>query len=360
MRRENSESKNKYFKKKLNLKDRWLFSTSGGLNVENAEHMRENVISIIQVPIGIAGGFIINGKELEIPLATEERGIITMAVEGAMLAAKLGGFKAEATQPIMKGQIQLLDIIDHNKAKIEILSEKENLLKIANTASKHRKAIDLEVKVIRTVIGRMLIVELFVDVRDSMGSNIVDTMCELIAPIVADQTCGRVNMSVVSNLSSCRMIRVEAKVEKDLLGGERIIDRIIEAHHFAEADPYRATTHNKGIMNGIISVLMATSNDTRAVEAGAHAYASITGKYKPLTKWVKTQDGNLYGLLEMPLAVGIIGGAVSHHPLARQIIKLLQIKSSNELAEIAGSVGLACNLSALHNLVTSGIKQIQL
>jgi len=294
---------------------------------------------------------------VDVLLATEERGVIAQAFTGARLAALGGGFTAEYTGSIMRGQVQVMGVPDMEVAVRKVLAEKEALMLEANTVSTTRKAIDMGVRTLQSEVGPMMVVELFVDVRDSMGANLVDSMCELIAPTVEKLTGGRVNMRILSNLATERMVRVKATVPASQLG-EGVAKMITEACIFAEADPYRAVTHNKGIMNGVVGVLLATGNDTRAVEAGAHAYASLSGRYKPLSTW-RVKDDVLVGALEMPLPVGTVGGAVQAHRLARLVLKLLGAETASELAMIAGAIGLACNLGALHTLVTGGISSAQ-
>ncbi len=350
-----SSEKLREFLEQLSEVEQEVLTVSGGLDIETADKMRENVIGITRIPIGLAEDFVVNGRRVLVPIATEERSVITQASTGARLA---GGFTAETTGNIMIGQIQALEVPDMEKAIHAVLAERDALLMDANTMSQTRKATDLRVKQLESAIGPMLIVEIYVDVRDSMGANLVDSMCELIAPTVELITGGRVNMRILSNLATERMVRVSATVSKELVGVD-VVDKIIEADAFAWADPYRASTSNKGVMNGIIGLLLATCNDTRAVEAGAHSYAAITGTYRPLTRWVKTDSGDLLGTLEMPMSVGTVGGVVRSHALARIVLKLLEVETASELAMIAGSVGLACNLGALYIMVTEGIKSIQ-
>ena len=350
-----SSEKLREFLEQLSEVEQEVLTVSGGLDIETADKMRENVIGITRIPIGLAEDFVVNGRHILVPIATEERSVITQASTGARLA---GEFTAETTGNTMIGQIQVLEVPDMEKAIQEVLAERDVLLLDANTMSQTRKATDLRVKQLDSAIGPMLIVEIYVDVRDSMGANLVDSMCELIAPTVERVTGGRVNMRILSNLATERMVRVSATVSRDLIGSD-VVDKIIEADAFAWADPYRASTSNKGVMNGIIGLLLATCNDTRAVEAGAHSYAAITGTYRPLTRWVKTESGDLYGTLEMPMSVGTVGGVVRSHALARIVLKLLDVENAGELARIAGSVGLACNLGALYIMVTDGIKSIQ-
>ena len=350
-----TEEKRKEFLDQLSEIEHDILTSTGGLDIETADQMRENVIGITRIPIGLAENFVINGKPILVPIATEERSVITQASTGAGLVEN---FTATTTGNIMIGQIQVLDVPDMAYAKKAVLDEKEALLIDANTISRSRKAVDLRVKELDSAVGPMLIVQIYADVRDSMGANLVDSMCELVAPTVARLTGGRVNMRILSNLATERLVRVSATVSKTVIG-EDVINQILEADAFAWADPYRASTSNKGVMNGIIGLLLATSNDIRAVEAGAHSYAAITGTYKPLTKWVKTENGDLHGTLEMPMSVGTVGGVVRTHKLARIVLKLLGVETAAELSMIAGSVGLASNLGALYIMVTEGIKSIQ-
>jgi hydroxymethylglutaryl-CoA reductase len=352
-----------YLKKIANLSEeevKLLSSSSETFGLELADRMIENVIGFMPIPMGIATGFIVNGKEYIVPMATEQRSIISMATKGAELTQAMGGFKANSTGSTMIGQIQVVKVKDFERAKQKILASKEEILQEANTQSGTRMAIDVEVRTIESSMGPMLIVELLVDVKDSMGANVVDSMCEAVAPLIEILSEGRTNLKVVSNLAIRRMAHVEAIILKEDLGGTEFVDRIIEASAFAETDPSRAATHNKGIMNGVSAVLLATNNDTRAVEAGAHAYAAMSGSYRPLSTWSKNKEGNLVGKLTMPMAVGIIGGAVSTHPAARMSLKILGVKTATELGEVAASAGLAYNLAALQTLVTNGIKSIKI
>ena len=344
--------------RQLSEEDAEMFTVTGGLTVEAADKMRENVIGVIKVPLGLVEGLVVNGKSFVVPVATEERSVITQASLGASLASRGGGFHASSTGDIMIGQIQVVDVPDVEQAIKRVNEERGVLLVDANTVSRTRKAVDISVRPLDSAVGEMLVVEVYVDVRDSMGANLVDTICELLAPTVERLTGGRVNMRILSNLATERMIRVHAAVPRKVIGAEHV-DRIVEAHAFAEADPYRAATQNKGVMNGVIGVLLATSNDTRAVEAGAHAYAALTGSYKPLSRWWRNVDGDLEGSLEMPLSVGTVGGAVQAHRLAGVVLRLLGVKKASELAVVAGSVGLACNLGALYTLVSGGIMSLQ-
>ncbi len=321
-----------------------------------ADQMRENVIGITKIPIGVAENFVINGNSAIIPIATEENSVIMQASIGAGLVPE--GFTASTSGNIMIGQIQVLDVPDLDAAEEAVLAEKEALLFDTNTISRTRKAVDLQVKRLGTAVGKMLIVEIFVDVRDSMGANLIDSMCELLAPTIARITGGRTLLRILSNLATRRIVTVTVRVPVETMGSI-VIDDIIAADAFAWAAPYRASTRNAGVMNGVIGVLLATSNDTRAVEAGAHSYASITGTYRPLTKWSKDENGDLVGALEIPMGIGTVGGVIQSHKLAKVVLRLMNVETASDLAMIAGSVGLACNLGALYIMVTEGIKSIQ-
>ena len=330
-----------------------------GLTVEEANRMIENVVGLAGIPMGIATNFVVNGKEYLIPMAIEEPSIVAAASSAAKMARPSGGFSASADAPIMIAQIQLVEVENLDDARRSILAKKEEILEVANRqdpalVSLGGGAKDLRTKILRTRRGSMLIVELLIDCRDAMGANIANRMAEAIAPLLEDAGGGRALLRIVSNLATERLARAEVKVLKEVLGGEEVVERILDAHAFAVADPYRAVTHNKGIMNGIVAVLLATGNDTRAVEAASHAYAARSGSYSPLTTWGKDQDGNLIGRIELPLAVGIVGGATGN-PVARVALKILGVKSSQEFAEVLAAVGLAQNLAALRALVTEGI-----
>jgi len=343
---------------KLSEEEIRVLSSSEGLGLELADRMMENVIGVLPIPIGIASGFIVNGKKYLVPMASEQRSVISMTTRGAELTLPTGGFKARSTRPTMIGQIQLVKVQDFEEAKERRLNNKEKILQEANTQSRTRRALDVQMRTVETSIGPMLVVELFVDVKDSMGANVVNSMCEAAAPLIESFTKGKVNLRTVSNLATRRLVHVETVVSKNAFEEIKIVDQIVYANAFAENDPFRAATHNKGIMNGISAVLMATSNDTRAVEAGAHAYAAMEGKYSPLSIWHKNKEGNLIGELTMPMAIGIVGGNISTHPTARITIKILGVKTAMELGEVAASTGLAYNLAALEALVTKGVKNI--
>jgi hydroxymethylglutaryl-CoA reductase len=339
-----------------------------GLTSAAADKMVENVVGVYGLPIGIAQNFIVNGRAVWVPMVVEEPSVIAGASFMAKLAQTNGGFSAETDEPRMIGQMQVLDLADITSAHAKLLEHKDELLSEAARFDPVLKDLgggpcDLEVRLIETSpIGAFLVVHIIIDVRDAMGANAVNTACERLAPRIEAITGGRVHLRILSNLADRRVARASVSIpEKSLTfddyKGEQVRDGIIEAWAFAAADPYRAATHNKGIMNGVDSVVIATGNDWRAVEAGAHAYAARDGRYTSLSTWGRGADGSLNGSLEMPMAVGIVGGATRVHPGAKAAVKLLGVKSARELAEIIVSVGLAQNLAALRALATEGIQR---
>ncbi len=337
-----------------------LLKSMSALSIERADKMIENVIGGITYPLGIATNFMINGRDYLIPMAIEEPSVVAAASKGAKIAREGGGFRAWADEPVMIGQVQVVGLKDAWRGKVEVLKLKEEILKKANEQSKTLPKLgggakDLRVKLLETRRGEMLVVELLIDVRDAMGANVVNSMAEAVAPMIERATGGRALLRILSNLSDLRLARAYAVFPKELVG-EEVIQGILDAYEFARRDPYRCATHNKGIMNGIVAVAMATGQDTRALEAGAHAYASLGG-YKPLTKWEVNSEGDLVGSIELPLAVGIVGGSIRANPIAEICLKILGVKSSRELAEVMASVGLAQNFSALRALVSEGIQR---
>lgn len=346
----------------LTNEEKELLQNPGEIDMKILEHMIENVIGAMPIPIGIATNFRINDEDYLIPMAIEEPSVVAAASNAAKGARETGGFRASATDPIMIGQIQITKVQDIEKAMEEITKRKAELLTEANSVDPMLVkfgggARDILVRKIDAITGKMLIVHILVDVRDAMGANAVNSMAERLAPKLESMTGGKVYLRILSNLAVHRLGRATAIWTKDFLGGEEVADGIIEAYAFADADPYRCATHNKGIMNGIVAVALATGNDTRALEAGAHSYASIHGGYKPLTQWRKNEDGNLVGTIEIPLAVGLIGGATKSHPVARANLKILGVKSSTEFAMVLASVGLAQNLAAIRALAAEGIQK---
>lgn len=339
-----------------------ILQSTGALEMELADRMIENVVGTFPLPLGIAMNFLINKKEYMIPIAIEEPSVVAAATYAAKMAREKGGFFTSSTDPVMIGQIQAVDIKDPFAAKMKILSAKKEILQKANDqdpmlVSVGGGAKDLHVKVIDAKTGPMVITELDVDCRDAMGANAVNTMAEAVAPIIERITGGRVYLRIISNLAVKRLARAWAVITKEAVGGEEVVDGIVEAYNFAVADPYRAATHNKGILNGIIGVVIATGNDHRAIEAGAHAYASRNGHYGTLSYWEKNSDGDLVGSIELPMAVGLIGGATKVHPTAKVTLKILGVKTANELGEVMAAVGLAQNLGALRALAHEGIQR---
>jgi hydroxymethylglutaryl-CoA reductase len=339
-----------------------LLQDTGSLPLDLAERMIENVVGVFPLPLGIAVNFLINDRDYLIPMAIEEPSVVAAAGNAAKMARKGGGFFASSTPPIMIGQIQAVGIKDPYAARTRVIQAKEDILKKANEqdpvlVSAGGGARDLDAKVIQTTQGQMLIAELHVDCRDAMGANAVNTMAEAVAPLIERITGGHVYLRIISNLATKRLARAWCKVPKEAVGGEEVIDGIVNAYAFAVADPYRAATHNKGILNGIIAVVMATCNDHRAIEAGAHAYAARNGHYMSLSTWEKDQNGDLVGSIELPMAVGLIGGAVRTHPIAKIATKILGAKTANEFAEVLAAVGLAQNLGALRALAHEGIQR---
>ena len=339
-----------------------ILQSTGALEMELADRMIENVVGTFPVPLGIAMNFLINKREYMIPIAIEEPSVVAAATYAAKMAREKGGFFTSSTDPVMIGQIQAVDIKDPFAAKMKILSAKKEILQKANDqdpmlVSVGGGAKDLHVKVLDAKTGPMVITELHVDCRDAMGANAVNTMAEAVAPIIERITGGRVYLRIISNLAVKRLARAWAIIAKEAVGGEEVVDGIVEAYNFAVADPYRAATHNKGILNGIIGVVIATGNDHRAIEAGAHAYASRNGHYGTLSFWEKNSDGDLVGSIELPMAVGLIGGATKVHPTAKVSLKILGVKTANELGEVMAAVGLAQNLGALRALAHEGIQR---
>jgi hydroxymethylglutaryl-CoA reductase len=334
----------------------------GSLPLDLADRMIENVVGTIPVPLGIGVNFLVNNRDYLIPMAIEEPSVVAAASYAAKMARDGGGFHTSSTLPIMVGQIQVVGVKDPYAAKMRVIQAKEEVLKKANEqdpvlVSAGGGARDLDAKVINTTQGPMLIAELHVDCRDAMGPNAVNTMAEAIAPTIEKVTGGRVYLRIISNLATKRLVRAWCIVPKEAVGGEKVVDGIVNAYAFAAADPYRAATHNKGILNGIIAVIIATCNDHRAVEAGAHAYAAKNGHYGALSTWEKNKDGDLVGSIELPMAVGLIGGAVRTHPIAKIAVKILDVKTANEFGEVLAAVGLAQNLGALRALASEGIQR---
>ncbi len=325
-------------------------------------YMIENVVGRVSLPLGIATNFIVNGKEHLIPMAIEETSIVAAASHAAKIARKKGGFTSEYTGSYTIGQMQILGIKDFEEAKKIIKENQYYLLDLANSTNKvltdlEGGAKDIEIRQVRGQLGDYMLLHLIVDTKDAMGANAVNTMVEEIKLKIEEYTGGKALLKIISNYGLKRMVKVQATFDKEELGGDEIVNKILLANDLAENDPYRATTHNKGIMNGVTAVLLATGNDTRAVEAGAHAFAAITGKYQALTKYEKNEEGDLVGYLEMPLSIGTVGGAINMNPIYKLSLKLLQVSNVIEFTNIVGAVGLAQNLAALRALVDEGIQK---
>ena len=338
-----------------------LLRKTGSLDIKSAEMMIENVIGTTEFPIGVATNFLINGRDYLIPMVLEEPSVVAAASNAAKLARSSGGFTAGSDDPLMIGQIQLVKVPDIAEAKKSVMRNKEKIFEMANKCDsvlvKFGGGVrDIEARELITKRGKMLIVHLIVDVRDAMGANAVNTMSERVAPFLEEITGGQVRLRIISNLADRRLARARAVWDKEEIGAETV-ERILDAYEFAASDQYRCTTHNKGVMNGIDAVVMATANDFRAIEAGAHSYAARRGRYEPLTRYEKDSEGNLVGTIELPLALGLIGGATKTHPIARIAVKILGVKSAKELAEVVASVGLAQNFAALRALATEGIQR---
>ena len=345
----------------LSPEERQILEGSGGIGFDQADKMVENAIGTFSFPLGIATNFVINGKEYLIPMVIEEPSVIAAASKAAKIAKIHGGFRIQNDESYSIGQIQVVNV-DVKAATPKVLERSAEILELANTKSSTLSKIgkgakQVSCKEICTESGPMLIVELLIDVGDAMGANVTNTMCEGVAPLIEKITGGKTLLKILSNYSTRRLVCGTATFDKDELGGEHTVDNIILAYQFADNDEYRAVTHNKGIMNGIIAAANATGQDTRAIEAAAHAYAAKSGKYRSLTQWSKDKDGNLVGKIELPMSVGIVGGIINVHPTAKICAKILQVQSASELACVIVAVGLAQNFSAIRALSSEGIQK---
>ena len=334
---------------------------TGGISFDKADGMIENAIGTFSLPLGIATNFQINDKDYLIPMVIEEPSVIAASSKAAKIARVQGGFKAEADESYSIGQIQVVNI-DVQSAIPKVIGATNEILDLANSKSETlpklgKGAKEISCKDLPTDSGHMLIVELTIDVGDAMGANVTNTMCEAVAPMIEKLTGGKTLLRILSNYSTKRMVSASAVFDKDAVGGEKVVDDIILAFQFAENDPYRAVTHNKGVMNGVIAVANSTGQDSRAIEAAAHAYASAGGTYSSLTKWSKDKNGNLIGNFELPLSVGIVGGVIQHHPIAKICTKILGVSTAQELSCVIAVVGLAQNFAAMRALVTEGIQK---
>ena len=352
----------------LTPEEELLLAKPDALSLERADGMIENVIGTFELPFAIVGNFLINGRDVLVPMVVEEPSVVAAASFMAKLARESGGFKTSSSAPLMRAQVQVIGLTDPHGARQALLKRRDEIIALANSRDKVLIDLgggcrDIEVHVFDdTPRGAMIVMHLIVDVRDAMGANAVNTMAESVAPMVEKITGGSVLLRILSNLADLRLARARVRLTPEVLttserAGADIIEGVLDAYTLAAIDPYRAATHNKGIMNGIDPIIVATGNDWRAVEAGAHVYASRSGRYTSLSRWEKDRSGALVGTIEMPMAVGLVGGATKTHPLAQLALKILDVKSAQELAEIAVAVGLAQNLGALRALATDGIQR---
>ncbi len=355
----------------LSPKEVKALSSQGALTLEQADKMIENVVGIFSLPIGLGLNFLINNKDYIIPMAVEEPSVIAAASSAAKIIREAGGFITSSDEPIMIGQLQVVNCEDFEQAQKNIIERKNEIISMANKIQPkmHERgggAKNIEVRILGNTDTypyiKMLVVHLLIDTQDAMGANAINTMLEGVSGLVEEITAGKIYLRILSNLADKRLARTKVIIPPELLDtddykGVDVIEGILLAQAFAYLAPYRATTHNKGVMNGIDPVVIVTGNDWRSIEAGAHAYAARTGKYLPMTDWVKDYAGNLVGSLELPMAVGITGGSINLHPMAQIGLKFLGAKSASELAEVIVSVGLAQNFSALKALATDGIQK---
>ena len=338
-----------------------LKNSEGGISFDKADKMVENAIGTFSLPLGIATNFRINNKDYLIPMVIEEPSVIAAASKAAKIARIHGGFNVQADESYSIGQIQVVNV-DVKRATEKIMKSSKEILEIANTKSKTlssmgKGAKEVTCREVKTDSGSMLIVELLIDVGDAMGANVTNTMCEALAPMIEKLTEGNVILRILSNYSTRRMVKASAVFDKEAIGGIKVVENIILAYQFAANDQHRAVTHNKGVMNGIVAVANATGQDIRAIEAAANAYAAHREKYSSLTEWDKDNQGNLIGKIELPLSVGIVGGIISVHPMAKICTKILGVSSAKELAGVIAATGLAQNFSALMALTTEGIQK---
>ncbi len=355
------EERIKLIAEKSRLTNEEVEALNSGISLELADAMVENVIGHISIPLGVAANFKVNGKEVFIPMATEEPSVIAAASNAARAAYELGGIFTSSSGTVMRGQIQVLNIDDPHAARAKIFEHKDEIIEHCNAKDPTLVKLgggvkDIEVHLIDTAKETMVVVHLIVDTKDAMGANAVNTMAESVSPLIERITNGRVVLRIISNLADKRIVRARGEFSTEMLGGIEIAKNIVSAYEFADSDPYRAATHNKGVMNGITAAVLASGNDTRAVEAGAHAYAARSGRYRSLTTWELNKEGNLVGTLELPLAVGIVGGATKTHPVAKAALKIMDVQSAEELASYIAAVGLVENLASLRALSAEGIQ----
>lgn len=355
----------------LSEDEKRALGTDNSLQMDTADKMVENVIGTHALPLGLGLNFLINDKDYVVPMVVEEPSVIAAASHIAKIVRESGGFKAEVNERLMIGQIQVVGCPDIYEAKNDIIENKDELIQLANDAypsivTRGGGVEDLDVRILNeeadSAYSQMLVVHIYVDTCDAMGANIINTMVEAMAPRVEEVTRGKVYLRILSNYADRALVKATCVIPPELLkadsySGEEVRDGVVHAYEFAASDPYRAVTHNKGIMNGIDPVVIATGNDWRAVEAGAHAYAARDGQYRSMSKWYVDDVGNLVGELELPIAIGTVGGATRVHPTSQLALKLLDVQSAKELSQIIVAVGLAQNLGALRALVTDGIQK---
>ena len=351
-------------KERCNLEPETVLAmlNTGNLPADTADHLIENVITTMNIPVGIATNMKVDAHDVLVPMATEESSVVAAVCNAARQCYDSGGFTTSMSGSQMIAQIQLVNITNPQFCRIAILEQKAQIKKLCDECDPILLSLggglqDIEVRVIDSGMGPMVITHLIVDTRDAMGANAVNTMAEKLAPLIEQWTGGKVYLRILSNLADRRLARARATWTCDAIGGQAIRDGMMSAYHFAQSDPYRAATHNKGIMNGVSAVVLATGNDTRAVEAGAHAYAARNGHYGSLTNWEIDQNGDLVGSIEMPMAVGLVGGATKLHPMAKANLQILGVTSANQLARIIAATGLAQNFAALKALATTGIQK---
>ena len=331
-------------------------------DAEAAANLSENVFGVFSLPLGVATNFTINGTDVLVPMATEEASVIAAASNAARMARPQGGFSTSSTRPIMQAQIQLIDVADPHAARTRILERESEIIDLANAVDPKLVEVGggvtgLEVRLVEARSTTYVLVHLLVDVRDAMGANAVNTMAEAVSSAVAAIAGGDALLRILTNKADRRLARARAVFDKELLGGQEVVDNILHAYELAAADPYRAATHNKGIMNGVSAVVLATGNDTRAVEAGAHSHAVVDGRYSSLSTFERNAAGDLVGTLEMPMPVGLVGGATKVHPAARASLRIAEVTAAQDLAEIIVAAGLAQNLAALRVLATEGVQR---
>lgn len=346
----------------LTEEDKKVVSGIKGFTLQDADNMVENVIGYMPIPLGVATNFKVDQEDVFIPMATEEPSVIAAASNAARLTYNTGGFTTSFAGSIMIGQIHVVNLNSPHEASAKIYEHKETILAKCNEqdptlVSFGGGAKDLEVRIVETATEKVLVIHLFVDTKDAMGANAVNTMNEALAPFIEEITGGEVVLRILSNLAEKRIVRARAVFEDPFDGNKKNLERFISAYELAASDPYRAATHNKGIMNGISAVVLATGNDTRAIEAGAHAYAVKNGKYTSLTHYELGENNSIIGTIELPLAVGLVGGATKSHSVARMGTKILEVESASELSGIVAALGLAQNFAGLRALASEGIQK---